>query len=156
MLSLLCGRSTKLTPAAVMYGSCVVAAVRCIYVLGLVFLNYPRAPLPRGKRKCSNGVADGIYNLSGGIDVIKNWDNSLAQAWQTNPNWFSSIWDWVTGGISAIVAGLITLVGYLILPFTPTPLFTPFLCPLRVRVLYVWSVRLCCDALIPSRGLRAK
>src|SRR5664279_5847462 len=32
-----------------------------------------------------NGVADGIYNLSGGVDVIKAWGNSLSQAWQTNP-----------------------------------------------------------------------
>src|SRR3974377_884736 len=86
-------------------------------VLGLVFLNYQSAF--RSVNGMFNGVADGIYNLSGGLDVIKNWDNSLAQAWQTNPNWFSSIWNLVTVGISAIVAGLIRLVGYVTLPFTP-------------------------------------
>ena len=67
-----------------------VAAIRYL-VLGLVFLNYPSAF--RAVNGMFNGVADGIYNLSGGLDVIKNWDNSLAQAWQTNPNWFSSIWN---------------------------------------------------------------
>jgi hypothetical protein len=96
-----------------------------------------------------NGVADGIYNLSGGLDVIKNWNNSLAQVWQNNPNWFSALWNWVTGGISAIVAGLITLVGYLILPFTYT-LFTLFYA-LYGSILYVVGPFVL--ALIPSRGL---
>ena len=123
-----------------------VAAVKYL-VLGLVFLNYPSAF--RAVNGMFNGVADGIYNLSGGLDVIKNWDNSLAQAWQTNPNWFSAIWDWVTGGISAIVAGLITLIGYLILPFTYT-LFTLFYA-LYGSILYVVGPFVL--ALIPSRGL---
>jgi hypothetical protein len=123
-----------------------VAAIKYL-VLGLVFLNYPSAF--RAVNGMFNGVADGIYNLSGGLDVIKNWDNSLAQAWQTNPNWFSSIWNWVTGGISAIVAGLITLVGYLILPFTYT-LFTLFYA-LYGSILYVVGPFVL--ALIPSRGL---
>jgi hypothetical protein len=96
-----------------------------------------------------NGVADGIYNLSGGVDVIKAWGNSLSQAWQTNPNWFSSLWNLVTGGISAIVAGLITLIGYLILPFTYT-LFTLFYA-LYGSILYVVGPFVL--ALIPSRGL---
>jgi hypothetical protein len=60
-----------------------VAAIKYL-VLGLVFLNYQGAF--RAVNGMFNGVADGIYNLSGGLDVIKNWDNSLAQAWQTNPN----------------------------------------------------------------------
>ena len=80
-----------------------VAAVKYL-VLGLVFLNYQSAF--RAVNSMFNGVADGIYNLSGGLDVIKNWNNSLAQVWQNNPNWFSALWNWVTGGISAIVAGL--------------------------------------------------
>jgi hypothetical protein len=123
-----------------------VAAVKYL-VLGLIFLNYHSAF--RAVNGMFNGVADGIYNLSGGVDVIKAWGNSLSQAWQTNPNWFSSLWNLVTGGISAIVAGLITLVGYLILPFTYT-LFTLFYA-LYGSILYVVGPFVL--ALIPSRGL---
>ena len=123
-----------------------VAAVKYL-VLGLVFLNYQNAF--RAVNGMFNGVADGINSLSGGLDLIKNWDNSLAQAWQTNPNWFSSLWNLVTGGISAIVAGLITLIGYLILPFTYT-LFTLFYA-LYGSILYVVGPFVL--ALIPSRGL---
>jgi hypothetical protein len=123
-----------------------VAAVKYL-VLGLVFLNYQSAF--RAVNSMFNGVADGIYNLSGGLDVIKNWNNSLAQVWQNNPNWFSALWNWVTGGISAIVAGLITLIGYLILPFTYT-LFTLFYA-LYGSILYVVGPFVL--ALIPSRGL---
>jgi hypothetical protein len=123
-----------------------VAAIKYL-LLGLVFLNYPSAF--RAVNGMFNSVADGIYNLSGSLDVIKNWDNSLAQAWQTNPNWFSSLWDLVTGGISAIIAGLITLIGYLILPFTYT-LFTLFYA-LYGSILYVVGPFIL--ALIPSRGL---
>src|SRR5271157_3061701 len=123
-----------------------VAAVKYL-VLGLVFLNYQSAF--RAVNAMFNGVADGIYNLSGGVDVIKAWGNSLSQAWQTNPNWFSSLWNLVTGGISAIVAGLITLIGYLILPFTYT-LFTLFYA-LYGSILYVVGPFVL--ALIPSRGL---
>jgi hypothetical protein len=123
-----------------------VAAIKYL-VLGLVFLNYPNAF--RAVNTMFNGVADGIYNLSGGLDVIKNWNNSLAQAWQTNPDWFSALWNWVTGGISAIVAGLITLIGYLVLPFTYT-LFTLFYA-LYGSILYVVGPFVL--ALIPSRGL---
>ena len=123
-----------------------VAAVKYL-VLGLVFLNYQSAF--RAVNTMFNSVADGIYNLSGGLDVIQNWNNSLSQAWQSNPNWFSSLWNLVTGGISAIVAGLITLIGYLILPFTYT-LFTLFYA-LYGSILYVVGPFVL--ALIPSRGL---
>jgi hypothetical protein len=112
-----------------------------------VFLNYQSAF--RAVNGMFNSVADGIYYLSGSLDVIKNWDNSLAQAWQTDPNWFSSLWDLVTGGFSAIIAGLITLIGYLILPFTYT-LFTLFYA-LYGSILYVVGPFIL--ALIPSRGL---
>ena len=123
-----------------------VAAVKYL-VLGLVFLNYQSAF--RAVNGMFNSVADGIYNLSGGLDLIKNWNNSLAQVWQNNPNWFSALWNWVTGGISAVVAGLITLIGYLILPFTYT-LFTLFYA-LYGSILYVVGPFVL--ALIPSRGL---
>ena len=123
-----------------------VAAVRYL-VLGLVFLNYPSAF--RAVNGMFNGVADGIYNLSGGLDVIQNWNNSLSQIWQNNPNWFSALWSWVTGGVSAIVAGLIALVGYLLLPFTYT-LFTLFYA-LYGSILYVVGPFVL--ALMPSRGL---
>jgi len=123
-----------------------VAAVKYL-VLGLVFLNYQSAF--RAVNGMFNSVADGIYNLSGGMDVIKAWGNSLSQAWSSNPNWFSALWNWATGGISAIVAGLITLVGYLILPFTYT-LFTLFYA-LYGSILYVVGPLVL--AFIPSRGL---
>ena len=64
-----------------------VAAVKYL-VLGLVFLNYPSAF--RAVNTMFNGVADGIYNLSGGLDAVQSWLNSLSQAWNSNPNWFSS------------------------------------------------------------------
>ena len=96
-----------------------------------------------------NGVADGIYNLSGGRDAVQSWLNSLSQAWNSNPNWFSSLWNMVTGGASSIIAGLITLVGYLILPFTYT-LFTLFYA-LYGSILYVVGPFVL--ALMPSRGL---
>jgi len=96
-----------------------------------------------------DGVADGIYKLSGGVDVIKAWGNSLSQAWQTNPNWFSALWNMVTGGVSAIVAGLITVVGYLLLPITYT-LFTLFYA-LYGSILYVVGPFVL--ALMPSRSL---
>ena len=66
-----------------------VAAVKYL-VLGLVFLNYQSAF--RAVNGMFNGVADGIYNLSGGLDVIQHWNNSVSQAWQNNPNWFSALW----------------------------------------------------------------
>jgi hypothetical protein len=123
-----------------------VAAVKYL-VLGLVFLNYQSAF--RAVNTMFNGVADGIYNLSGGVDVIKAWGNSFSQAWQSDPNWFSALWNMVTGGVSAIVAGLITLVGYLLLPFTYT-LFTLFYA-LYGSILYVVGPFVL--ALMPSRGL---
>lgn len=123
-----------------------VAGVKYL-VLGLVFLNYQSAF--RAVNGMFNGVADGIYSLSGGVDVIKAWGNSLSQAWQTNPNWFSALWNMVTGGVSAIVAGLITLIGYLLLPVTYT-LFTLFYA-LYGAILYVVGPFVL--ALMPSRGL---
>ena len=123
-----------------------VAAIKYL-VLGLVFLNYPNAF--RAVNAMFNGVADGIYNLSGGLDVIQQWNNSLSQAWQNDPNWFSALWNLVTGGVAAVVAGLITLVGYLLLPFTYT-LFTLFYA-LYGSILYVVGPLVL--ALMPSRGL---
>src|SRR5215472_8716068 len=116
-------------------------------VLGLVFLNYQSTF--RAVNGMFDGVADGIYSLSGGIDVIKAWGNSLSQAWQTDPSWFSALWDMVSGGVSAIVAGLITLVGYLLLPVTYT-LFSLFYA-LYGSILYVVGPFVL--ALIPSRTL---
>jgi hypothetical protein len=123
-----------------------VAAVKYL-VLGLVFLNYQSAF--RAVNGLCDGVADGIYNMSGGTDAIKAWGNSLSQAWQTNPNWFSVLWNMVTGGASAILAGLITLIGYLLLPFTYT-LFTLFYA-LYGAILYVVGPFVL--ALMPSRSL---
>jgi hypothetical protein len=116
-------------------------------VLGLVFLNYQS--VFRAVNGMFDGVADGIYNLSGGVDVIKAWGNSLSQAWQTDPNWFSALWNMVAGGVSAIVAGLITLIGYLLLPITYT-LFTLFYA-LYGSILYVVGPFVL--ALMPSRAL---
>src|SRR5271165_5450188 len=123
-----------------------VAAVKYL-VLGLVFLNYQSAF--RAVNTMFNGVADGIYNLSGGLDAVQSWLNSLSQAWNSHPNWFSSLWNLVTGGVSSLVAGLITLIGYLILPFTYT-LFTLFYA-LYGSILYVVGPFVL--ALMPSRGL---
>lgn len=123
-----------------------VAGVKYL-VLGLVFLNYQSAF--RAVNSMFDGVADGIYHMSGGIDVIKAWDNSLSQAWQTNPNWFSSLWSMVTGGVSAVIAGLITLIGYVLLPLTYT-LFTLFYA-LYGSILYVVGPFVL--ALMPSRNL---
>ena len=123
-----------------------VAAVKYL-VLGLLFLNYQSAF--RAVNGMFNGVADSIYNLSGGMDVIKAWGNSLSQAWSTNPNWFSALWNMATGGVSAIVAGLITLIGYFLLPFTYT-LFTLFYA-LYGSILYVVGPFVL--ALMPSRSL---
>ena len=123
-----------------------VAAVKYL-VLGLVFVNYQSAF--RAVNSMFNGVADGIYSMSGGVDVIKAWGNSLSQAWSSNPSWFSALWNMVTGGVSAIVAGLITLIGYLLLPFTYT-LFTLFYA-LYGSILYVVGPFVL--ALMPSRTL---
>ena len=115
--------------------------------LGLIFANYQSAF--RVINSAFNGVADGVYTLSGGADVIQAWENSLSQAWSTDPNWFSALWNWATGGVSAIVAGLITVVGYVLLPFTYT-LFT-FFYVVYGAILYVVGPLVL--ALIPVRGL---
>ena len=112
-----------------------------------MFLNYQSAF--RAVNGMFNSVADGIYTLSGGLDAVQSWLNSLSQAWNSNPNWFSSLWNLVTGGVSSIVAGLITLIGYLILPFAYT-LFTLFYA-LYGSILYVVGPFVL--ALMPSRGL---
>src|SRR5215469_2274024 len=122
------------------------AAIKYL-VLGLLFLNYQGAF--RAVNGMFNGVADGIYSLSGGVDVIKAWGNSLSQAWQTDPSWFSALWNMVSGGVSAVVAGLITLFGYLLLPFTYT-LFTLFYA-LYGSILYLVGPFVL--ALMPSRAL---
>src|SRR5215471_6583064 len=116
-------------------------------VLGLIFVNYQSAF--RAVNSMFNGVADGIYTLSGGLDAVKSWLNGLSQAWNSNPNWFSSLWNLVTGGAPAVVAGLITLVGYLLLPITYT-LFTLFYA-LYGSILYVVGPFVL--ALMPSRAL---
>ena len=137
----------KPTAMAAMCGLLGVAAVKYL-VLGLVFLNYQSAF--RAVNGMFNGVADGIYNLSGGLDAVQSWLNSLSQAWSSNPNWFSALWNLSTGGsLRRIVAGLITLVGYLLLPFTYT-LFTLFYA-LYGSILYVVGPFVL--ALMPSRGL---
>jgi hypothetical protein len=116
-------------------------------ILGIVFLNYPSAF--RAVNSMFNSVADGIYNMSGGMDAVQSWLNSMSQAWNTDPNWYSALWNWATGGVSAIVAGLISLVGYILLPFTYT-LFTLFYA-LYGAILYVVGPFVL--ALMPSRGL---
>jgi hypothetical protein len=116
-------------------------------VLGLVFLNYQS--IFRAVNAMFNTVALGIYNLSGGRDAVHSWLNTLSEAWSSNPNWFSSLWVMVTGGGSAIIAGLITIIGYFLLPFTYT-LFTLF-CALYGCILYVVGPVVL--ALIPSRTL---
>ncbi|MGE5112930.1 MAG: hypothetical protein ACM3JB_18850 [Acidobacteriaceae bacterium] len=123
-----------------------VAALKYL-VLGIVFINYPSAF--RAVNGMFNAVADGIYNMSGGMDAIRSWLNSMSQAWNTDPNWYSALWNWATGGVSATVAGLVSLVGYILLPFTYT-LFTLFYA-LYGAVLYVVGPFVL--ALMPSRGL---
>src|SRR5215470_8487189 len=123
-----------------------VAGVKYL-VLGLVFLNYQSAF--RAVNGMFNGVADGIYKLSGGLDAVQSWLNSLSQAWNSNPNWFSALWNLVSGGASSIIAGLLTVVGYLLLPITYT-LFTLFYA-LYGAILYVVGPFVL--ALMPSRGL---
>ena len=116
-------------------------------VLGIVFLNYPA--VFRAVNSMFNGVANGIYNMSGGLDTVQSWLNSLSQAWSTNPDWFSSIWNLVSGGAASILAGIITLAGYVLLPFTYT-LFSLFYA-LYGAILYVVGPFVL--ALMPSRGL---
>ncbi len=123
-----------------------VAAIKYL-VLGLVFLNYQSAF--RAVNGMFNGVSDGIYNLSGGVDVLQSWSNSLSQAWSANPNWASTLWGLVTGGISVAIGAVIAVVGYLLLPFTYT-LFTLFYA-LYGSILYVIGPFVL--ALMPSRSL---
>ena len=123
-----------------------VAALKYL-VLGIVFINYPSAF--RAVNSMFNGVADGIYNMSGGLDAVQSWLNSLSQAWNTKPDWFSAIWNLVSGGAASIIAGIITLVGYVLLPFTYT-LFCLFYA-LYGAILYVVGPFVL--ALMPSRSM---
>ena len=123
-----------------------VAALKYL-VLGIVFLNYSTAF--RAVNSMFNGVADGIYNLSGGVDAAQSWLNSLSQAWSTNPNWYSAIWNLISGGAASIIAAIITIVGYVLLPVTYT-LFALFYA-LYGAILYVVGPFVL--ALLPSRNL---
>ena len=83
-----------------------VAAVKYL-VLGLIFLNYQSAF--RAVNTMFNGVADGIYNLSGGVDVIQGTGRiACPKRGRQIPIGFLRSGTWLPGGISAIVAGLIT------------------------------------------------
>src|SRR3974377_137347 len=55
-----------------------VAAIKYL-VLGLVFLNYQSAF--RAVNTMFNGVADGIYNLTGTGDVVQSWLNAASNQW---------------------------------------------------------------------------
>src|SRR5437016_238809 len=92
-----------------------VAAVKYL-VLGLVFLDYQSAF--RAMNSMFNGVADGIYNLTGSGDVVQAWLNTASNQWSGNQDWFSAIWNLVTGGAAAIFSAIITLIGYFLLPVT--------------------------------------
>ena len=123
-----------------------VAAIKYL-VLGLVFLNYQSAF--RAVNGMFNGVADGIYNLTGAGDVVQAWLNAASNQWSGNQDWFSSIWNLVTGGAAAIVSAIITLIGYLLLPITYA-FFTLFYA-MYGAILYVVGPFVL--ALMPSRGL---
>jgi hypothetical protein len=123
-----------------------VAAIKYL-VLGLVFLNYQSAF--RAVNTMFNGVADGIYNLTGSGDVVQAWLNAASNQWSGNQDWFSSIWNLVTGGAAAIVSAIITLIGYLLLPITYA-FFTLFYA-MYGSILYVVGPFVL--ALMPSRSL---
>ena len=123
-----------------------VAAVKYL-VLGLVFLNYQSAF--RAVNGMFNGVADGIYNLTGVGDVAQAWMNAASNQWSGNQDWFSAVWNLVTGGAAAVVSAIITLIGYLLLPISYA-VFTLFYA-LYGSILYVVGPFVL--ALMPSRGL---
>ncbi|HWR13501.1 MAG TPA: hypothetical protein VN577_01635 [Terriglobales bacterium] len=127
-------------------GALGVAALKYL-ILGIVFINYPSAF--RAVNSMFNSVADGIYNLSGGLDAVQSWLNSLSQAWNTNPDWFSAIWNLVSGGAASTIASIITLAGYVLLPVTYT-LFCLFYA-LYGAILYVVGPFVL--ALMPSRSM---
>ena len=79
-----------------------VAAVKYL-VLGLVFLNYPSAF--RAVNTMFNGVADGIYNLSGGLDVIQVLENSLSQAWNQTRIGFLRCGIWLLAASRPLLLG---------------------------------------------------
>lgn len=115
-------------------------------VLGLLFANYQQAF--RAVNGMFNQVADYMYGLNGVGDVIKTWINNLSQQW--NNNWFSALWNIVAGGgASAVLATLLTLSGYILLPITYT-LFT-LAYTIYGSVLYVVGPFVL--ALMPSRSM---
>jgi hypothetical protein len=87
-------------------------------IVGLVFLNYQQAF--RAVNAMFNTVADYMYNLNGVGDVFTSWINAASVQWNTN--WVSTLFNIVVGGtgVSAILAAILTLVGYIILPITYT------------------------------------
>jgi hypothetical protein len=115
-------------------------------IVGLVFLNYQQAF--RAVNAMFNSVADYMYNLNGIGDVYKSWINSASVQWNTN--WLSTLFNIVVGGtgMSAILAALLTVVGYIILPITYT-LFT-LAYTMYGSVLYVVGPFVL--ALMPSRS----
>ena len=115
-------------------------------IVGLVFLNYQQAF--RAVNGMFNSVADYMYNLNGIGDVYKSWINSASVQWNTN--WLSTLFNIVVGGtgMSAILAALLTVVGYIILPITYT-LFT-LAYTMYGSVLYVVGPFVL--ALMPSRS----
>ena len=114
-------------------------------IVGLVFLNYQQAF--RAVNAMFNSVANYMYNLNGVGDVFQSWINAASVQWNTN--WFSALWNMVMGtGASMVVAGLLTLIGYIILPITYT-LFT-LAYTMYGSVLYVVGPFVL--ALMPSRS----
>src|SRR5215469_5426328 len=115
-------------------------------IVGLVFLNYQQAF--RAVNAMFNSVADYMYNLNGIGDVYKSWINAASVQWNTN--WLSTLFNIVVGGtgVSAILAALLTLVGYIILPITYT-IFT-LAYTMYGSVLYVVGPFVL--ALMPSRS----
>jgi hypothetical protein len=114
-------------------------------IVGLVFLHYQQAF--RAVNGMFNSVADYMYNLNGVGDVYKSWINAASVQWNTN--WFSALWNMVMGtGLSMVIAALLTLIGYIILPITYT-LFT-LAYTMYGAVLYVVGPIVL--ALMPSRS----
>ena len=123
-----------------------VAAIKYL-VLGLVFLNYQTAF--RAVNGMFNGLADGIYGLTGAGDIAQAWMNAASNQWSGNQDWFSAVWNLESGGAAAVVSAIITLIGYLLLPISYA-IFTLFYA-LYGSILYVVGPFVL--ALMPSRGL---
>ena len=79
------------------------AAVKYL-VLGLVFLNYPSAF--RAVNTMFNGVADGIYNLSGGVDVIQGMGKQPLPSLATQtPTGFLPCGTWLLAASQPLLLG---------------------------------------------------